>query len=557
MAKKTDMDISKTTENKPKKIIIIGGGVAGLSAGIFGQRAGFDTVIYEKNTVAGGSCSGWYRQGYAIDNCLHWLTGTKEGTAAYQLWNELGLLDENTELFRRACFWASEYEGKTVTLWPDAEKTRAEMLELSPEDATEINAFIDLVKLGTEVIAAGVKPKDLAHTINTHESVLSDRQFFRYSMRYFGLNNVAWAAKFKSPLIRSLILDFCPKEYESYWLVIAYSFYVSGNADVIKGGSIRMAQILTDNYLAAGGTLELGRNVKQVVIDRRKHSIIEEMRGSIHEGLENGVSIKTARKVTAELASDVKDDIVEKVIKRASGIVLDTGEKIDADYVICACDINYTFKHLLNKKYAPITLKRIYDDKKTYPLYSACQVAFAVDGLFEEIPDSLSFACRPIEAAYEVFERIGVKNYRAYGDYIAPEGKTVIQVSLNQYKKDFQYWKKLYKNDHEGYVRAKNNIAAALENAICDRFPQYEGRLTLLDVWTPYSYARRSNDTQGAFMRYITTATSMNAMIPEEIIGLDNVFLAGHWLKYPGGVPTAALTGKNAIGHIVAKEKRD
>lgn len=504
-----------------KKVVIIGGGVAGLSAGIYGQRAGFDTVIYERNAVAGGSCSGWYRQGYAIDNCLHWLTGTRPGTAAYGMWNELGLLDENTEVFKRVCFWSSEYEDTVVTLWPDVEKTREEMLNISPEDAKEINAFIDLVKLGAELIEAGAKPKNLVQTINTHENVLSDRKMFRYSMRYFGLNNMAWAEKFKSPAIRALILDFCPKEYESYWLVIAYSAYVAGNADIIKGGSVRMAQILTDNYLAAGGKLETGKSVKQVVIDRRKHTIIDEV----------------------------------NPIKRASGIVLESGEKIEADYVICACDVNYTFRQLLNKRYVPITLKRIYNDKKTYPLYSACQMAFAVDGLFEEIPDSLSFACEPIEAAYEKYDRIGVKNYRAYGEYIAPEGKTVIQVSLNQYKKDFLYWKKLYQNDKETYDRAKANVAAAVENAICARFPQYEGKLTLLDVWTPYSYARRNNDTQGAFMRYITTATSMNAIIPEEIIGLDNVFLAGHWLLYPGGVPSAALTGKNVIGHIINKEK--
>ena len=539
---------------KRKKIVIVGGGIAGLSAGIYGQRAGFDTVIYERNTVAGGSCSGWYRQGYAIDNCLHWLTGTRPGTSAYQLWNELGVLDENTELFRRACFWSSELDGKIVTLWPDAERTRAEMLELSPEDATEINAFIDLVKLGAEVVENGIKPKELAHTISTHESVMSDRKFFRYSMRYFGMNNISWSQRFKSPLLRALILDFCPKEYESYWMILAYSMYVSGNADVIRGGSIRMAQIMTDNYLVAGGTLELGKTVSQVFIDRRKHSIIEEVQGSIHEGFAEGVTFAATKNVAQEVASEVRDDIREKFVKRSSGIIMEDGTKIEADYVICACDINYTFRHLLSRKYVPVTLKRIYDDKKTYPLYSACQVAFAVDGLFEEIPDSLSFSCKPVEAAHEVFDRIGVKNYRAYGDYIAPEGRTVIQVSLNQYQKDFRYWKKLYENDREAYNRAKQNIAVAIENAICERFPQYEGRLTLLDVWTPYSYARRNNDTQGAFMRYITTALSMNAFISEEISGLDNVFLAGHWLIYPGGVPTAALTGKLAIGRIVARE---
>ena len=58
------------TETK-KKVIVVGGGIAGLSAGIYALKAGFDAEIYEKNPVAGGECMGWNRQGYHIDNCIH------------------------------------------------------------------------------------------------------------------------------------------------------------------------------------------------------------------------------------------------------------------------------------------------------------------------------------------------------------------------------------------------------------------------------------------------------------------------------------------------------
>ena len=87
-------------ENMSKKIAIIGGGVAGLSAGIYAERLGYDTTIYEKNPVPGGSLSGWYRKGFAIDNCLHWLTGTADGTPTNLLWKELGVLNEETKLSR-------------------------------------------------------------------------------------------------------------------------------------------------------------------------------------------------------------------------------------------------------------------------------------------------------------------------------------------------------------------------------------------------------------------------------------------------------------------------
>ena len=60
----------------PKKIIIIGGGIAGLTAGIYAQKHGFISEIYEKNPIAGGLCMSWKRKGFLIDGCIHWLTRT-------------------------------------------------------------------------------------------------------------------------------------------------------------------------------------------------------------------------------------------------------------------------------------------------------------------------------------------------------------------------------------------------------------------------------------------------------------------------------------------------
>ena len=37
-------------EKNKKKIVIVGGGIAGLSAGIYGKLAGYDVDIYEKKS---------------------------------------------------------------------------------------------------------------------------------------------------------------------------------------------------------------------------------------------------------------------------------------------------------------------------------------------------------------------------------------------------------------------------------------------------------------------------------------------------------------------------
>ena len=81
-----------------KKVIIIGGGIAGLSAGIYAQQNGFDTEIYEKNPMVGGECTGWDRQGYHIDNCIHWVTGCRPEDEINEVWRNVGAIDDTTVL---------------------------------------------------------------------------------------------------------------------------------------------------------------------------------------------------------------------------------------------------------------------------------------------------------------------------------------------------------------------------------------------------------------------------------------------------------------------------
>lgn len=50
-----------------KKIIIVGAGVAGLSAGIHAIQSGFDVTIMEMHNISGGNCTSWSRKGYLFE----------------------------------------------------------------------------------------------------------------------------------------------------------------------------------------------------------------------------------------------------------------------------------------------------------------------------------------------------------------------------------------------------------------------------------------------------------------------------------------------------------
>ena len=75
-----------------KKIVIIGGGIAGLSVGCYAQMNGYDAHIFEMHNLPGGLCTAWKRKGYTFDNSIHWLTGTSPKSAFHRIWQELGAI---------------------------------------------------------------------------------------------------------------------------------------------------------------------------------------------------------------------------------------------------------------------------------------------------------------------------------------------------------------------------------------------------------------------------------------------------------------------------------
>ena len=119
------------------KIIIIGGGVSGLSAGIHAKMNGHEAIICERHTLPGGNLTGWKRGEYEIDNCIHWLTGTNPSTHAYQSWVELGALGDGIEIFQVNTLYTCRMDGEEISLYCDIERLQERMDSISPEDKKE------------------------------------------------------------------------------------------------------------------------------------------------------------------------------------------------------------------------------------------------------------------------------------------------------------------------------------------------------------------------------------------------------------------------------------
>ncbi len=493
-----------------KKVGIIGGGVAGLSTGIYALQAGFEATIYEKNDKVGGECITWERKGFHIDNCIHWLTGTKEETKLYKIWENLGVLGKGISVRQPNLFYAVEYNGQKGVLWKDLEKTEKELVAVAPEDEGEIRKLMAHVKLVETMEMPTDKPMEKMNPIEIFKLGLSMKDMAQVMKEYGKITIGQLAERFKHPLLQALIRDYMPEDFLAYAFIVSYATFTSGNGGVPEGGSYKMIERMRTRFESLGGKIYTKSPVTKIEITQNK---------------------------------------------KARGFMLQDGKAVEVDYIVCSCDTSYTFGHLLDQSYMEKKLRKAYGDRKSYPVNSAFQVALGVEGEFEEVEEGLVFSCIPLQIGKQKIDRMGIKNYRNYGAYIAPKGKTVLQSHFLQCEEDYEYWEELYK-DRTNYQAKKEGLGAEVLKRIEMRFPAYKGRLEVIDIWTPITYRRYCNAYKGAYMSFITTSNSKQNSYKMCIKGLDNVILASQWLLSPGGLPTAAVMGKFALWLIEEKERK-
>lgn len=492
-----------------KKIVIAGGGIAGMTAGVLLQKEGFTTEIYEKNALPGGQCTGWKREGYLIDNCIHWLTGTRPGSALHELWKEIGALGDDVELYKKEMFFSSKLNGQTLTFWRDKERTRKEMLELSPEDEKEINKLIDHVSMAETMTVPVEKPFDAMNLMDYMKLGMSMKAMGKVMKEYGNMDINELAMRFKHPLIQRAIVDYMPSGYQAYAFLVSYGTVTGGNGDIPKGGSLAMSLRIAEKYKEYGGMIYTNTSVETIIL--------------------NG--------------------------KKAEGILLANGKKVEADYVICACDTDYTFRRLLPEEYMPKELKKMYVDREKYPVSSGFQIAYAVDGVFTELTGTRVFSCDEMNVGSQKVRCMSIQSYDYEPDF-APEGKMILQTNFSQTEEDYEYWESIY-TDKADYEKKKIEIAEQALQRVVAEYPFLEGKIHVIDVWSPMTYTRYCNSYKGAYMSFVTTKQAKNITVPGVVKGIENVLLASQWLMGPGGLPTAAAMGKYAAWRIIKKEEKN
>ena len=114
-----------STQVQPR-VIIIGAGIGGLTAGALLSKRGYDVTIYDQAIVPGGCASTFKRRGFTFDVGATQVAGLEPGGIHYRIFNELEIDLPQTTYCDPACAVFLPGETTPINVWRDPEKWQAE-----------------------------------------------------------------------------------------------------------------------------------------------------------------------------------------------------------------------------------------------------------------------------------------------------------------------------------------------------------------------------------------------------------------------------------------------
>lgn len=502
---------------KEKKALIIGAGIAGLSAGSFLQQNNYQSEIYEMHKLPGGLCTSWQRGDFTFDFCIHWLMGSKKGSQMNDLFtrvfpvNDFQFIDQEIVMDLELPTQKDKYGSRFFHFYSNPDKWEAYMLNLSPEDKKPIQMLCNAIRwLGKQEIPFPVLLPQF-QSIKEKISMMKFLPFVFFIGKWKNMTNFRFAGKFKSPFLKEAFQNvFNGMDFNMMMVIFQGALYSTGNAGYPLGGSLALACSLEQCYLDKGGKIHYNSRVKKIITENNK----------------------------------------------ACGIELEDGSQIKADIVISAADGHFTHFEALEGRYLTKELEEIYALKKYTLFPSAIQISLGLNKRFEKLNHMTFFVLEsPLKSPCGKEYKGIAARFMHYEPSFAPPEKEICQLFLEN--DNTEYWTDLRKNDYQSYKKQKADFAEAAIEAIDKKLPGFKQSIEVRDIATPATVVRYTNNWKGSYEGWLPPKNFLkNNRLPYTLPELDNFYHVGQWMYPGGGIPPAVLSGCQATQLICARNKK-
>lgn len=477
------------------KVMIIGAGLTGLSAGIYLQEKGINTEIFEISGQAGGMCIAWERKGFWFDGCIHWMVGTAPGNSIYDIYREVDALKEDTVIYNTGSI-KTEIDGKMYDIPLTLKEFQDFLLSISPEDSDAIKEFCCLVEKMRDTKMPISAPSGISEFI---DFMKYSRGFLSLAMKYSKVSVKSYAERFKSALIKKLFYSMMAPEFSLTGLIMMLGTRMGNNAGYPMGGAHEVISRIESKYLSLGGKINFNSKVDEIVVKDGKAAAVKS-KGNVYP----------------------------------------------AAAVIAACDMYDTLKNMLGGKYQHPQLDNMLESAELFP--PLLLVSFGLNKRFN-LPYSQTFECTEgINTSPDfVNHNLSLRSFE-FDPSTAPLNCSSVMVMLGS---EFKYWQDLRKTDIDEYRRKKQELAERVAEIIDQRIPGFKSSIEVTDVATPATYIRYANLYKASFEGFAPTPELITKNISKTVKGVKGLYLSGQWTTPGGGICTAVASGKSAAKSVL------
>lgn len=467
------------------KVIIIGAGISGLTAGVYTRRSGWETLILEKALNPGGLSTSWKRKGYTFEGGIHWLIGAIESNPLYRIWKETGALQESNPVFFKDPIYTLVDGEDRIPLYRD--------LHGLPVKSLRDKLALSLLKVHVRCFRYFHQPiGDLPGLKVRHRRPFSAMEYVRMLPAVIVTpflmlrSSSTYIRRFSNPQIRRLLEAVVDPGINALSLIYILSTFANGDSGYPAGGSIRMAENMASTFTSMGG--EIRYHTPALGVERTK----------------DGWAVRTA-----------------------DGL-------LSADAVIISVDARTAIDKLFERPLQDRWARRM---RKGLETTQCMFIGLGIKAPLAQWPRSMQIVLkRPLEAGGLSYGTIIVNNYSRDAEY-APEGCSVLTCLLHG--PSYGYWKRA-KQDGT-YAAEKQAVVERFIDALSEIIPEISGNIAVTDMATPLTYERYCDTFEGSYM---SNWPARRGLFHAPIRYKRGLYFTGQRTLYSGGLPIAAEAGR-------------
>lgn len=514
--------------NKKYDVVIVGGGLSGLTSAALFSKAGMKTALLEMDSQTGGYLAGFERSGFKFDSSIHWLNQCGPNGSVTKVFKWIGDDYPKCENMGRIRRFVTDKHSFVLTNDPD--EFKAELIEAFPHEKKGVERFFKDAFSMSKVLA------NYSDRVNGLDDSLIQKSGAVFEKIKFGLFFVRFV-RFTGDegIVKGLRKYFKDPELIDLWAV---------EKDLLSC-LIPIAWAYNKDYQCppVGGASEISQWLEK-------------------KCRENGCDIFCTTKVTKINSSS---DSATSVTALKNGDKFNIGAK----QVIVASDVGAMYEKLLNPS---LKLEKIKKKLKKADLYSsAVTLSIGLNcpgedlGFSQEIvvlSDSSVSRAQSSSGSAEM-SCITVFSPTVKDPSLAPAGKGTLTIFAPAFLDHFERWKTELSETGEllrgkEYRKLKKEFADTLIERVEKRLEtDIRNHIDHLDIATPVTYFRYTGNRKGSMMGARPGKTNFKLKIAHHKTPLKNVFLSGHWSVLGGGVPIAVSTAMASFLCAVKKSESE